>query len=259
MFTRKCLALILTLLFSTSATADPFGTGFITAFNAGGGVGTLSLDGNNAAYTAGPATCGCTVTLTTTHTNDWVYVSVYTQSTAVSTPHVTGVTDAAGLSWARVGVANNNGSGTFNDVEIWAAKSTGILTSDTITVASSTTVSNTLLIPFGVNGANLTSPLDPNVSIPSYANTNTGTGTTLTNTISTTKAATMLITTLGSSTASLGTLTRPSGFTAIFNAGNYDAAYKIVSSAQSSIAESYSWTNAGSAAYTIIAIQASGQ
>ena len=114
---------------------------------------------------------------------------------------------------------------------------------------------------FGVNGAQYSSPFDANASLPAFTH---GEGvTSLSQTISTTNANTMLIGFLRfSGTTGFGTMTPPSGFSSLISAGSFAyIATKTVSSAQSSVAENFSWTTSGSnnttTGYLFDAIQAS--
>ena len=228
----RIIAFVFCLLFSHSAFA------------------VLAIDG--AISTVFSGSCApptpCTMTFSNSLTND-----VLIMTSIGPTSNITGITDSAGLTWhfrKVVTVATNN-------LEIWYAVSSGVLTSDTISVVYGATGFSPRLTVFGINGANLTTPFDPNGSLPASA---TGTtATTLTNTISTNSANDMLLAWVRSS-ASLGTVTEPSGFSQIVNTGaGADQSSKIVSSIQTSLGVVYSWSGATTASGMVVdAVQQAG-
>jgi hypothetical protein len=197
----------------------------------------LSLDGT-------AEVTGATITLSTTKTND-VIVLVIRSIGGVTVA----VTDTAGLHWTKEATTGLVGASV--QIDIWYAVSPSILSSDVITP---TGYSSMRLTAFGVNGANTTTPIDPNASIPATGGAASETSQSLT--ISTNNPNDFLISTVGA-TASLGTITEPSGFTQVISAGTAeDVSYKIVSSTLSSSAITYSWTSAQTVAMAVTAIQA---
>lgn len=208
----------------------------------------LTIDGTIS--TSAPVGSTIAATLSTTLVND-IIVVVF-EETAGHTITVSSVADTAGLTWTRR--VAKAGPSQLN-CEIWWAYSAGILTSDVVTVTGSATLSGARLTVFGVNGVssgNYANPWDVNVSLPaSISNANSVTESRV---ISTTATNTMLISVLRSANA-LGTLTRPSGFASIVSTGaNQDCAYNVVSSAQSSVTETFSWT--GTSGENILVIDA---
>lgn len=192
----------------------------------------MTIEGAVSAASSSPQT----INITTTSTQDVIVVFAECQPTTTSCS-VSSVSDVAGLTWhTRCGAPCD---GTFVTMEEWWAYSPNILTADTVTVTYSGS-SATRVMQFGVHGANTTTPYDVNVSLPAFGVQTTGG--TMTNTISTTAANTMLLSVIRSLN-SLGTITKPSGFSQIVSGGaNEDGAYQVVSAAQSSLAVTYSWT-----------------
>ena len=208
----------------------------------------LSLDGsasNTAASTAAP-----TVTLTTTLVNDIIVVFVSTTKISPAST-VTSITDTAGLTWTKRSSFEYT-SGTRFNLEVWWAPSTGVLSSDVITANLGATATQTVMIAFGVNGANFAAPWDTNGTLPATA---TSTGTPTVSGVSTTNANTML---LGfENHASTAADTAGSGYTLIKNqaaSSIMDAAaqQKIVSATQSSVAVAFG-TSFGATAWGMIA------
>lgn len=100
----------------------------------------------------GPGTSSTMLlTLSTTKTNDVVIIHALCNLSSVS-----GVSDVAGLTWAK---RASIGAGA-NDIEEWFAKSAAPLTGDAITVQCGAGVFN-LSIAFAVSGTNFASPFDP--------------------------------------------------------------------------------------------------
>jgi hypothetical protein len=109
---------------------------------------TLALDGSVHGNSGGASSLA--VSLTTTQANDYIIVSITTNSG----PVVSVVSGAIGL-FTRVGSAAVTGNPTFV-MEVWAGFSPGALTADTITVT--TTGSAFLTVDaFGVSGSGQTS------------------------------------------------------------------------------------------------------
>lgn len=190
-----------------------------------GGISGTTLSGNN-----------LSVTLTTTSTNDVIYLFSKSLSSNIGS-----ITDTAGLTWVNRGLCSGTPS-----AEGWYAISSGALTSDVITAHYPIGPGSTRVTAFGVSGANTSSPFDGNGSIPSCLLQASGSSAAVT--ISTNNANDMLIASLGV-TSTLGTLTRPSGFisSGIASGTVTDTSYDIVSSTQSSITETWSWTGGSQA------------
>jgi hypothetical protein len=178
--------------------------------------------------------------LTTVNTNDVIIIE--SVNTAATNSGISGISDTAGLTWTKrkgcviAGVISN---------ELWYAVSSGALTSDSITVTYNGAPS-ARVVAFGVNGANTATPFDTNVALPGCNTTTSGTSNTTT--ISTDNANDMIIS-FAKVNVSFGTLTPPTGNTAIPATGNpftssgfYE---KIVAATQSSATNAYSWTTGG--------------
>lgn len=133
--------------------------------NLGAAAAPFALDGSAAGNQTGGLTC--TATLTTTLANDIIVACFLHNGTAGT---IQSIADVAGLTWNLI---NNNTPG-GQPLVAYYAKSTGILTSDVITVTldQSTFIS---LHAFGVSGANFTTPLDANGALPAAVS---GTGVT---------------------------------------------------------------------------------
>lgn len=231
---------------------------FLMCFSVSASHATLSLDGqvlSSSSCSASP----CTVSLTTTKTND--VIIVFAKNFTGSAGGVTGISDTAGLSWAKR-TATSATNGTVGNLEEWYAVSTGILSSDTISVAWSGGVFSRISA-FGINGANTSLPFDSNVSLPADASSISGSATSLSNTVSTSNANDMLIVALACGNAvncGATSITEPSGFTQVNGYTGSDTGYNIVSAIQSSVTQTYSWSTAGSQQQLFIsdAIVASG-
>jgi hypothetical protein len=178
---------------------------------------TLALDGSVTAN-ASSGTSLALPGLTTTKTNDVIVVFALVNS-ASGVISVSSIADTAGLTWTK-----RAGAGvTSQPLEEWYAISSGILSSDVITVTLSAAVAFLTLSAFAVSGANTTSPWDANVSLPA-------TSSTAAVSVSTTAAATMLIG--GYRLSSVAAPGAGAAFTAITNVNFLLTEYEVVSSAQ---------------------------
>ncbi len=204
----------------------------------------LSIDGKATEATISGGVS--TVTLTTSLTNDIIVVAAVSGG-AIN--HITGITDTAGLTWAKRSAKAFN---TIQDEEIWWALSTGALTSDAISVTFTGGPSSARVTAFGVNGANTTTPWDTNASLPAITNVTSANSIGLM--ISTTNANCMLIGFLYGTGVGTG-IVRPTGFTALEAFSGNDLSTSIVSAAQPSVTETWSWTTATAAALIVDAIQ----
>lgn len=195
----------------------------------------IAIDGSVGAQLASCSCSSTTLTLSTTNASDIIGVAALINNASVSTlSQITSISDTAGLTWTKrvqVSPVDPGAPLTFDDLEFWTAKSSGVLTSDVITLHFGT--SNALfstITAFGISGAQFAgSQFDTNGSLPA-SNTNT-TGTL---TLSTTAANTMLLGIHRFSATSQPTA--GAGFTAIYNpAGGFALfEYKVVSTAQAS-------------------------
>jgi hypothetical protein len=207
----------------------------------------LSIDGS-ASNTATTSTAP-TVTLSTTLANDIIVVALF--SAKVTTPAtVTTISDTAGLTWAKRS-SRQYLSGTQDNLEVWWALSSGILSSDVITVNLNSAPSQSTLIAFGVNGADLTSPWDPNASLPVTAS---GTGVPSVSGVSTTKSNTILLAFEGHSSTTADTAGIGFSLIKAQAAGSLigsAAQSQVVSSPQSSVTVAFGTSFGGTVSATI--------
>lgn len=104
--------------------------------------------------------------LTTTVANDLIVATVSMENPG-GVPTVQTMTSAH-LTFAKVGTIKT----AVLNIEVWTARASGILTSESITVTTTTNVDSASFAVFGMQNC---TGLDPNVSLPA---TNSGTGTT---------------------------------------------------------------------------------
>jgi hypothetical protein len=201
--------------------------------------GSLSLDG----YAVSSATCSsspCTLSITTTQSNDMIFVFASANvGGSFFTP-----TDGQGLTWnTRYSCAS---SGRL--ICTYWAKAPNPLTGDTVSVSFSGGVSSARLLIVAVNGANTASPFDPNGALPNL--TTSGSSCRFT----TTNPDDFLISVVEE--GGLPALGAPSGFTSLdtttYGFESADA-YQIVSALQSGTVEA--WQGAGGATLYCDAIQ----
>jgi hypothetical protein len=163
---------------------------------------TATIDGTASNYNTGGSSVA--LSLTTTNAADVIIVFV-TYLKGSSGGNVT-ISDTAGLTWTlRTSVSQSYGSsGLENIISEFYAVTTSVLTNDTITVSGSSG-NNFFAEAFGINGANTSSPFDPNNSLvgeyTSYAAEVTSLSTAL---ISTTDTNTMLLSYWGGDSGSTG-------------------------------------------------------
>lgn len=127
----------------------------------------LTIDGTSSA--SGISVTSIPVTLTTGKTNDIIVLVICNRRGFVHTT-VSGVSDTAGLTWAKRSsiTLDDAVSNFFMDFEIWWGASPRALSSDIITVTFGAAIIGSVLA-FGVNGASVSSPWDSNVSLPATA------------------------------------------------------------------------------------------
>ena len=216
---------------------------FILATHPAHGASPPTLDGT-ASQGCGHTTNSCTTTLTTTNSND--IIIVYTlEALDLQASCTFSVSDTAGLTWSYRGGAAGRADGWYGTTprdqigEFWA-KSTGLLSSDTITESilgcASTQYGGEYngLHVFGVAGANFNTPFDPNNAQAVTANANSNTPSVA---ISTTNSNDMIIGVAQQS--SYGTLTTGSGFTTIISGGGSASEYETVTSPVTSFAVTF--------------------
>ena len=240
---RRLLLAALALCGAHAASAQvglPAGIAQLAPVSGGGGAPLAAIDGS---VTTTATAQTCVIALTTAHSPDVIIVT--SKSTPVSgTPDVTGIADTAGLTWSLRKKLTPASNATFEE---WYAIASGTLSSDSITVTYTSNPGNysERCTAFGISGANTGAPFDGNASIPS--GTSCTSCTSLGPTISTNSSKTMLLASLFAQTGSFGTITRPSGFSQILATGSVeDNSASVVSSAQSSVTETFSWSGGAS-------------
>jgi len=157
----------------SSATAIPSGKMTLDLW----GGPTPALDGQ---ASAGFNAASGSVSLTTTQTNDVVYVALAIRGTGTAT------ISGGGLTWISRG---STAVGTTGQVKTFYAISSGTLSSASITATLSTS-RRFVISAIGISGADTTSPFDPNLSTPAMS---TGTSTNPSVSFTTTKSNDMVI------------------------------------------------------------------
>ena len=186
----------------------------------------------------------CSVSLTTSGTNEVIFFSITDSAGGLS---VTSVTDGAGLTWHARQSQVSSGN---EDVFTYYAIAVNALSSDSITANLSGNANpNIRLMVLGVSGANTASPFDPNLGT---APTNSATSNTATITFSTTNANDLIIGTTKSSNQIINS--GAGGYTALICCNSNYAAleYKVVSATGSNtpsfnLAGSNEWGEIGDA------------
>ncbi len=206
-----------------------------------------SVDGSAVAF-CGHDTNSCSVSLSTSNSNDVIIVYTFEQLD-LQTSCTFSVSDTAGLAWTfRAGASSRNDGTTGGDrdqmAEFWAV-SANALSNDAVTESISGCASYQYggeyngLIAYGASGANTATPFDPNVSFPAATS---GLGSPSV-TVSTTNTKDLLIAggQDGAFTNPPGALTAGPGFTLVasMNGGNEAAESRQLNSASSGITVSF--------------------
>lgn len=179
------------------------------------------------------------VTLSNTQTNDIIYLCTRADNTAST---ISGIADLPGaLTWT-LRKREVPGSPDYTG-ECWYAKSTGVLTSDVITVTWTSTPAFARVLAFSVSGADFTTPFDTNASIPAGGLTTGNVTTIAANSISTSNSNDMLIGSL-TATGGISAVNEPSGFSQVASTGvaAFDVSTKVVSTQQASATFTWTWT-----------------
>ena len=207
----------------------------------------LSLDGSAAVVCSSVASCQ--TSLTTSDTNDLVVA--FCAGNAGQTGYA--ISDGASLTWQQRGSVLTGAGGDV--IGEFYAVSSSKLTADPITCTNVPAGSHNIVVSvFAVNGANLVTPFDPSLSLP---NTNSAaSGTTPSCTMSTSNGNDLLFTYMGHPANTI--TSAPSGLVQIQTTGGSPSsytAYEVVSSTQSSVAESWVLSSSGHWATWCDAIQ----
>jgi len=201
----------------------------------------LAIDGQN----SGSVTAtNPGLTLTTTGTsNIIVFIARATQGCGA----ITSVTDTLGLTWIKRLSFLFTATANFN-VEMWYAVTTSAYAGGTITANYTTGVSDAKrLIAYSVSGVLTTAPFDPSTTFPTYKLP--GVATSLAPTappLDTLNANSIIFDILGTESGA-GTVTPPSGYTALTAplGTAHAGAFKVYSSTQTALSPNYAWTTAG--------------
>ncbi len=208
--------------------------------------GTPTIDGTNTQI--GARGSKCTALLTTTQSNDVIIANVGIADAG----SVSSISDGSSLTWhQRIVKAFTSvySGGTHNeDVEEWYANAANSLSSDNITFHLTGTSGVTTCAFYGVHGAYVNTPFDPNPGVPQSASSNTA-STSGSVIISTSLYDDLAITFVWA--PATATVTLPSGFTQVtLGTYSYRDAYEGLSSPQYNL--QITWTF-GSSGYGIIA------
>lgn len=237
--------------------------------------GVLSLDGSATGCFGATQTTPCvtgttsgTVALTTSDSNDIIVVLVTNEDETNTAVRTVSTITATGLTFVERGTPLELQAPSYQDEEVWWALAASPL-SVTITVTLSGATDDTVIVAFGVNGANTASPWDASTSLPAVNNGVPGTVPTVSG-VYTTNAHDMILgfQANGNGAGTTATVeTAGSGFTLIQNLDNEGgsngedgaAEYDIVSTQQSSATLAFGTATTASDYWLMIgdAIQAS--
>lgn len=182
---------------------------------------SLALDGNAIGTNSGTVSSVAPV-LTTTQANDVIIVLVTVSSgsvASVTSPHLTFMHRATASFFSTVFAYE------------YYAIAASPLTSETITVAFTSTGIDPMANAFGISGANTASPFDPNGALPGIVGTGGAGGSYPTITTSNANTFDFGITLFGSTT----TPTAGAGWTLLQHIDNAMSAYQINSTTQSGL------------------------
>lgn len=201
---------------------------------------------SSASSNIGNTTPAPVVHLSTHYANEPVFVLVSTLGTG-GAASVASISDTYGLTWTKY-TSLAWGASSDNSLEVWRAVAPTALFRNLITInLTGATSYVTDVEAFGVPQANTSTPFDPNGSLPAQSQDVDATQN-ISETISTTSTNSLLINLL-STTGAFGTVTRPVGFAQILNTGSTTnrMEFMTVSSPQTSLVLTYSWTGTTSA------------
>ena len=213
-----------------------------------GPLATFGIDGTGGNAAGSSAISSLSATLTTTKPD--IVVVASEAAGPSSYPSVSSITDTAGLTWHSRKIFQQHGIGSatdYFDTEEWYAVATVPLTSDSITVTISASTKKFAINVFGVSGANIFNPFDPNSGVPGTAS---GSSTSPSVSISTSNGNDMILGLFMQNGGS--TVTSGSGFSTITSAkstGTLTMMYsedEVVTSAQTGLAvkATYATSNA---------------
>src|SRR5579871_1089137 len=172
---------------------------------------TIDGSGTNGTTTTGPATAWTLNPISTSLLNDIILVF---SAPGSGSNQIASVSDTAGLTW------HSRSNGAASGVQMYWALAASALSGDVITVTYAASESAAVVGAIAINGANTSSPFDPNIT----TSLTSGFGGTVSG-ITTTNANDMLVGFYNNS----GGLTASSPFTMIFNNDGMFATYDVVS------------------------------
>jgi hypothetical protein len=150
----------------TPLSIDNVGTTAGVFFNASSGEGLVPVSG--VAYHFDK--------LKTLNTNDFIYVAVGCTSSTLA-PVVSSITSSpSGLTFTRITGEgfSNTADGVWQNLELWSAPAAAALAAEDLTINLSAVADRVIWAAFALNGANLGTPQDPNVSVPAHNSSLTG-------------------------------------------------------------------------------------
>src|SRR5437867_3707516 len=198
------------------------------------GQASLGLDGSSANgcpyYTS-----SCSATISTSHGDD-ILITFAIEQLDLQTSCTFNLSDTAGLSWTARSDIFFDPTGRTQVQEFWAVAANP-LSSNTVTESISGCGNNyNNLIVFGISGANIYSPFDPNAALPSSANGYSGDTSVL---VSTSNPNDMIIGSVIHGNICCFPAAGP-GFTLITPPGTTAAEYDIVNATVSGLAVTFS-------------------
>lgn len=216
------------------------------------GVGVPTIEN---VTTSSTGTTSATATISTGGTDRILILDVAVGG-AASQPNVATVTDTSGLTWTKRANFNFGVAGALQSIERWWAYAPAQITNNIITMTGNAATTGCRIGAYSMVNVNLTTPFDPNVSLPATLAQTTATSASVN--ISTTHDKDMIITFLRAP-ASLGTVTHPVGYSTLISSGTaQDEDFLSVTSPQTTVAVAYSWTAGTTASgYMVDALQGS--
>src|SRR5229473_1825062 len=217
---RFIFTLLLCLWFGPASAQWSEGRGWLTGAGglplakSGACTNNITVDGSGVSSAGGSTTS--TVTITTTQTNDLILLAVQANASNPTT-----IADGAGLTWTQLGTV-------IGTMQVYSAFSTGVLTSDVITITYAALPGFDSIVAWGLHGTVTSSFFDPNGALPGTTTTSTPL------TLTTSNACDFLFAAYSDNS---GSVTAGAGFTLISGSGGnfMGVEYKIVTATQSAL------------------------
>lgn len=207
----------------------------------------LALDGTASGTSNTGNTTGPSAVLTTSNTDDIIVAIIWARSS--SSAFASATISGAGLTWTRRWQKTDiKNTSDFMTLELWSAHAASALSSQTISTTFDIACGRCALIVFGVNGANLANPFDPNTGLPYLTDYDSTVNTATHNvTFNTNNSNDFLIGILASDSTTLIDGSPAAGWSDIAVAANFSmglaAQYKIVSLPQNNVTENIYTSN----------------